>query len=690
MIQAIQTPFPGNVLLDGNNTTIVVQSSNSGTAFYFRAEIYIDNVLFDTQSWSRKDNFIAEKNLRYLYNAYFNTQFQEAFTNGLVEVTDLKKEVKIIIKEYAIADDTLAQTLELPIFHILFNTNSVLFDDSQSLTILGLDTNYFQIPSQGTIVIPFFANTNNENITAVTELDTGTVLNTETLTASTDKKVYLYTFTLPEIAYANLYVKVGITVGGSANQSFIFKVFRNPTYNVKQIVFKNNFGFYIPTYFSGEFSSENNYKVDIYENFDYSETIFNIEQNAVYKINTNYLNTQELPIVNQINNALEAFFKDASGYNPINTATKKTVTAQDREHLFNNELNFTFKKGLPKDNNGLLTPPEASNFTVTGDENTLFDITKAQFEAVYSNALPIYAINLNPFINHGTMRVVFLSGAIEIVDENEYYLWSEIDKFTFISDPNESGTTYELIQFKFSNQYLLSNTANLSINITDLPDANLPPVFDPQMAFLWNLYRIDGVSGDFTVSGISVSDPEDDTITLAWSFPSTPTGLTITNGNTITPTITADNTAVANQNNFLKVTADDGNGNITEAIHVLRVVDAASRIAATEQTPVGTTRIFDVLIDRGIPNETIDLVFDFDVYAPQQYVAVFSDDLNAERIVNLQNRKQTFTRTFDAQGEINFEITIEDAGLTAAPLDILQTNPSGDLVVDKDNETLRL
>ena len=67
MIQAIQTPFPGNVLLDGNNTTIVVQSSNSGTAFYFRAEIYIDNVLFDTQSWSRKDNFIAEKNLRYLY-----------------------------------------------------------------------------------------------------------------------------------------------------------------------------------------------------------------------------------------------------------------------------------------------------------------------------------------------------------------------------------------------------------------------------------------------------------------------------------------------------------------------------------------------------------------------------------------------------------------------------------------------
>lgn len=689
MIQAIQTPFPGNVLLDGNNTTIVVQSSNSGTAFYFRAEIYIDNVLFDTQSWSRKDNFIAEKNLRYLYNAYFNTQFQEAFTNGLVEVTDLKKEVKIIVKEYTIAEDELAQTLELPIFHILFNTNSVLFDDNQTLTVLGLDTNYFQIPSQGTIVIPFFANTSNETISVVTELDTGTILNTETITATTDKKVYAYTFTLPEIAYANLYVKVTITVG-TVTKTFIYKVFRNPTFNIKQIVFKNNFGFYIPAYFSGEFSSENNYKVDTYENFDYSETIFNIEQNAVYKINTNYLNTQELPIVNQINNALEAYFKDASGYNPINTATKKTITAQDREHLFNNELNFTFKKGLPLNNNGFLGAPIVSDFAVTGDENILFDITKAQFEAVYSNTFPIHSINLNAFINNGTLRVVFLNGAIEVVDENEYYLWSEIDKFTFISDPNESGNAYELFQYKISNQYLTSNIANLTINITDLPDGNLPPVFSPLYPLIMPIFRIDGVSGSITITDLSVSDPEDDALTITWSLPDAPIGLSITNGNTINPTITADNTAILGQTEVLKVTANDGNGNETESTHYVWVVDAASSISATEQTPVGTTRIFDINIDHGIPNETIDLVFDFDVYAPQQYVSVFSDDLNAERIVNLQNRRQTFTKTFDAQGEINFEITIEDAGLTPSELDITQTNPSGDLIVDKDNQSIRL
>ncbi|MDA0175880.1 hypothetical protein OOZ35_00375 [Mesoflavibacter profundi] len=689
MIQAIQTPFPGNVLLDGNNTTIIVQSSNSGVDYYFRAKIYINNELFDTQSWSRKDNFVAEKNLRYLYNAYFNTHFNQVFTDGLIEQDHLKKEVKIIVEEYSIADDTLTQTLELPIFHILFNTKSVLFDDAQPVSILGLDTNYLQTHDTGVIVIPFFANTNNEVIRVTTTLDTGTVLDVQTVAATTDKKVYLYTYNLNNINYSNLFVKTEVAVGDTV-KTFTYKLFKNPTYPVKEIAFKNNFGFYIPVYFVGEFSSDNNYKTNTYDNFDFSETIFDVEENATYKINTNYLHLQELPIVNQVSNALQSFFKDATGYTPINTTTKKAALNQDREHLFNTELTFTFKKGLPLDNNGFLVPPEVDNITVSGDENTTFDISKLEFENVYSDQFPISQIYLSPTSSNGVFTVVFLNGDTEVVNDNQYYNWDEIDKFTFTSGLNESGDNYQIIQFQLGNYYFFSNQANLIININDLPDINLPPQILPDGTFHYLIFKPAGTTGSTDVALVTVQDPEDDTFTVLWTLPDNPPGITISNETTLTPTLTADNSSITGQWYDLKITATDSNGNSSEKTHLLLVAEVASRITVTEEDPVGTTRIFNVNIDRGLPNGTIDLEFDYNVYSNQKYAAVFSNNLNDEKIINLQNRKQTFTKTFDANGEINFEVTIENAGISHDSLKITQLNPSNNMVIDKSFEVVYL
>jgi len=52
MISVINFPPENRYLLDGNNTPITVTSDNVNG--YFRAKIYIDDVLFDEQGWSRK------------------------------------------------------------------------------------------------------------------------------------------------------------------------------------------------------------------------------------------------------------------------------------------------------------------------------------------------------------------------------------------------------------------------------------------------------------------------------------------------------------------------------------------------------------------------------------------------------------------------------------------------------------
>src|SRR5690606_17739057 len=118
MITALSTPGSGRILPDANNTVIKIQSTN-GEGYYFRAKIYIDNVFFDEQGWSRIDLYTATKDLKKLYNAYYQTIFTDTFQNQLTEQTHLIKQVKIVVEEYSIETDVLVDSLELPVFKFL-------------------------------------------------------------------------------------------------------------------------------------------------------------------------------------------------------------------------------------------------------------------------------------------------------------------------------------------------------------------------------------------------------------------------------------------------------------------------------------------------------------------------------------------------------------------------------------------
>lgn len=685
MIQVIDFPNENRLLLDSNRTIIKLTSTN-GSGYYFRAKIYINDELFDEQSWSREDDFTATKDLIKLYYAYFETSFTGTFTSGLTAQTDLIKKVDITIEEYVLDSDILEASIDLPTFYIMYNVKSENFDDTSKIKVLGLDPEVLRISSSGKLVIPFYINAVSESVKVECVLDDENIIDTQTLTDITGKKVYLYQFDLDSnIAYANLFFKTVITVGNESIER-IYKIIRNPHFETKEIIFKNNFGYYIPAYFDGEFQNESGFKVETYEAFDNQEVVFAVDEIANYEINTGSLLENENKITNQIANSLECFFYNGLEYLQINTNQKKQLNKQDRKHLYDTSLRFSFKKGLPVDNNGFVNAPTVTDLSITDDENVTFNLTKTFFETAYTNTLPVYSIRFPSVADLGTLKVVFLNTQVEDVVSNAIYNYDEIDYFTFVSAPNDSGTPYTTASFQLSNGFVFSESALLTININDVADVNLPPNIQPSTELLFSFFMPTTGSGSTTVSGVTVTDPESDIVTLLWSLPGLPTGFSITNETTFTPTISADQTAITGVSNTLRLTATDSNSNVSVRDYLIAAYESFSGITVTENSVNGTQTTYNVFINRGIEGETIDVEFDYDVYSQNKYIAVDSDNILGETLVNILNRKQIFTKTFDASGEINFDFIIEDAGTSRENVTVSIQNSTGLVVIDKSNE----
>ncbi len=344
MITIVKAPVLNSVLLDANNTEITITSSN-GAGHYFRALIEVDDVLFDTQGWSRKDAFTSTKDLVKLYNAYFVSTFAAFTANGLVEKTNLKKKISITINEHLLSTDAVVQTVDLPDFYIMYNARPVAFDDTLKLQILGITPEVLQIPSNGKIRIPFIVKTVAEAVVVITKDNFGGIINTQTIASSTAKKIYQYDFDLSAIALTNntIFFETSITCGATTI-ILRYRLMRFPDFPVKEIYFKNNFGYFIPAYFDGELETSNGFKIDDYQAADGSNIIFEIQEDATYTINTGSLLSDERAIVTQVANAYESYFKINNVWTKIQTSTKKEIDFRDKKHNYSQDLTFTFMK----------------------------------------------------------------------------------------------------------------------------------------------------------------------------------------------------------------------------------------------------------------------------------------------------------------------------------------------------------
>ena len=305
MITINAAPSTNKIILDANNTIISI-TSNNGIGYYFRALIYIDGVLFDEQSWSRKDAYTSEKDLKRLYYAYYETTFNTTFTNGLNQQTDLIKRVSITINEHLISDDSVVQTQSFDDFYIMYNCKPTVFNDDTYLEILAINPSILQVPLSGKISIPFYVNSNNDELDVTLTDDSGNVIDTQTIAAFIDKRVYLYNYDLATTALSNiLYLTITITVGVTTLSKNL-RVFNSSKYPLKEIIFLNNFGYWIYTYLDGQLLIENALDTVIYEELDTTEKVYEINEKQTYTIATGSLLQSEKDIINQIAIALES------------------------------------------------------------------------------------------------------------------------------------------------------------------------------------------------------------------------------------------------------------------------------------------------------------------------------------------------------------------------------------------------
>lgn len=350
MISIIKAPALNRVLLDANNTEVIIQSSN-GNGFYFRALIYVDDILFDEQGWSRKNSSTASKDLVKLYNAYFESSANVYSADGLVEQTHLKKKISIIVQEKTLDTDEVVATVTLPDFYFLYNVNPVLFDDSTKIQFLGLTPPVFRIPNNGKFMLPFYVKSIEESVVVELKDNFGTILNSQIVEAFTGKKVFMYAFDLSSINLQKdtLYFEINVKCGLSTLKK-MYRLIRFSDFPVKEIYFKNNFGYYIPAYFDGELEITDTFKIDDYQASDGSNEVFEINEEASYTLNTGSLLQDERAIVNQIASSHEVLLKINNQWRKIQTKTAKVLEYRDKKHLYAQDLVFSFIKNVKVSN----------------------------------------------------------------------------------------------------------------------------------------------------------------------------------------------------------------------------------------------------------------------------------------------------------------------------------------------------
>ncbi|MES2813235.1 MAG: hypothetical protein V4670_12245 [Bacteroidota bacterium] len=381
MITINQAPLADKILLDANNTLISITSTN-GVGFYFRALIYVDDVLFDQQGWSRKDNFTSEKDLKSLYKAYFEAEFNPTFTAGLIEQTNLIKKISIVIQEIKIISRITVDSITFPDFYFMFNVSPCVFTDDTNVQFLGIPQLVSAVPNTGKISIPFMVNATSQSVVVTLQNNNGTTINTITETDVTGKKVYLYNFDLASVTIADavLYLRLNIELDGTIITK-TFRLFRYSYTNfpIKQLVYQNNFGYYLYAYTDGQLTIDNGLEIKSYEQFDYTDKVYEINEENTYTISTGSLVEKEKEIIKSMATSLDTKLFLNSVWYDLKPQTKKVQEFKDRNHGYSENLTFKAKPNAKITNQGITFTDSSAAINITNVVHTTGDAHEISF-----------------------------------------------------------------------------------------------------------------------------------------------------------------------------------------------------------------------------------------------------------------------------------------------------------------------
>lgn len=661
MIQIIQSPFQDSVLLDGNNTRIIV-SSDRGADYYFRAKIYINGELHDEQGWSKIDDNIARKDLMNLYHSYFTPEFHDEIFNGITEQVHLIRKVKIEISEYKILNDELMETITLPEFSIIYSDKPFHFDHNQTFVILSEYQSVLNMPNQGKIVIPFYNIGENDNVIIDVIKQDGTITNTYTMPQYEGKKIFLFTFNLANITLTNLdrFLKVRFRKGTLVFEQLI-KLFYLPNFqNINEIAFRTLFGFYQFSYFDGELELENSYNSNQYQNEQGQEITAEVTTTGSFTISSGQLLQNENPIIDQICSSLDVKLKYDNKWLDVSGKTQKNLITRSKKHIYTTDLKFSRKKDGWIDNLLAVDIPIMNNFSITVDELVLTPIAKNFVLSHYTgtNHQKIKFKNLGS----GLLSLDTASGSIPVVEDEEYDL-TDILGFSYISDDliiidDSTTTTFEIA---VKNDTIWSNYGIMTVIIMKVeePPEHYPIPIYSDIQILRNSSGIGThtIVAEWFNNYITHSD-NSHSYTVAWTLVGAVPGVTLVNADTAYPTI---NTTSASPDNFqIQVAATCVGGTGTLILNVKQFSESIKLVKIYDQTGGSTNETWssplyrDVIgkITGGTPGETIKIIYAANWHLiSNNYVVIVDYGLTSQYSFPYSGA-YSVVKTFNSMGEV--------------------------------------
>ena len=630
MIELVQAPDTNRVIADGNDTFIQLATTTGGD-HYIRANIYINDVLFLSQGWSKDENGLCTFNLKHLYYSYFENPFSTEIVTGFRKKEDLFKKVRIVAEEFKVGSINPVFTFTLPEFHIVKNHRPQVFDDTKTVQFLHLPQENINVSRDGGFVFPLFLKAGSLLTVTITD-PLGAVLYTETL-ENYDTQVTQYELDLKDLGLLLLdSVFVKFTTSQDEVQKKL-KLINESIYPAKQVFYLNNCGFYCIAYLLGRKENEHSLSPKSYAQQDGTEVTYDVEDLKELRLNSGHGYKDITLLIHSIATSLDVRLRLEGYWERVKSETKKVPGFVDNKFIYSEALQFSRVNVANFTNEQTYAMvPKLGNITKTGDENQQLQISKNEFLAAYSSTQPATHLRVRTLPQNGKLSYQTSEGTFNLTDMTSNdpglmpYSIPLADFIALIYQPGYllDGAPLDTLEIQMGPEVIWSNTASLILNINDVPDANLAPNIEGS-TILEIALDVDGNGSK--QADLTVTDPEGDQVNIIWEVLNG-APISFSNSNIANPvlTITGGEPDVSYS---VRITATDTENNLSvQKIITVKTSSFLVHTISSRYEPVDNYRRCTFHFGGGKPGAKIRVRFSLQAISSNQYAVLYHEQPN--------------------------------------------------------------
>jgi len=579
MIDIIKTPIEGTVLFNNSPIEIIVESTR-GANYYFRLAVIVDGAEYDFQQHSKINDVRCIIDFKNDVSGVFVNPYVSPPLIGIIPLHELKKEVRLIVREYEKGTNTQVDELELfPFYLVNANNNTDLV--LNKLTPLSVYDSFLKIDKTGVITFPFFA---NQDVTGKLIVNGNTFIHFTHPTAG-EVLSFNVDFTTHGLTSTDHIEMIISDTNGGNEFSRIIEIRDLNIYDVTPIAFQNNFNAWEHFYCFGEKETKPTYKRHVLKQTESENYPFKVSRTDKFKINTGFFAAEYYKAIGKLIESLNFVYFENSLSVKAELLTKKEVNHKTKTHYYSQDLELKRNEPvMPDIGVQYISPPSLVNIYASADENIPLEIPKSEFEAAFSGANP-HTLRFPILNTTGTIHIV-INGASTLLDDTVAYVFADFEKI-ILTGPGY-GDPYTTCRFNMENSAGLSNTATIFFKRRMYDPLNMPPVISLPSEVL---VLIDVPSKSIVAT---ITEPDNDPYTIIWQQIG---GGIITMQETDTNSLLLSNWVGAGVYDF-QITATDDHGNSATAITKLIVMNLSINLGATDD---------NLIIYKGVEGETVDI-----------------------------------------------------------------------------------